>query len=142
MGHSAVQDLERRFLPKLRDLERSLKATYPMLQFEIWSGSTGGLTEYQGHDVGLECMFPNAQSHEANCVALMVGIKHLTSAPLLCDASVGWCAGSHPDVELSLIQDPLPLSTSALESVESRFLELAIVFDEAIQAWRLEHAGA
>jgi hypothetical protein len=137
-----VADLERRFLPRLELLKGRLETSYPNYRLSVWSSSVGARTEYQGHDVGLECTFPDATADESDCVALSIGVKHLTGIPLLCDASVGWGQGASLDAQIDLILDPVPYSDASVADIESRLPELAAVFETAIASWQELHASA
>ena len=137
-----IADLEMRFLSRLEILKGQLETSYPNYQLKVWSSSVGALTEYQGHCVGLECIFPDASAHESDNVAIVIGVKHLTTNPLLCDASVGWGQGASPGIQLDLIEDPQPYSDAPVAEVESRMSELAAVFERAVASWRDFHASA
>lgn len=131
----AVAQLEAFFLPLLQEEEKRLSAEYPTFKFNVWSLSVGGHTDYQGHDVGIECTFPDAIDDEADSVALIVGVKHLTTAPVICEASVGWGSGEHPQVASDLLETPIPLSQEALQALATQLPALLQTFWEALQAW-------
>ena len=139
MSH-VVASLEGMFLHHLEALKNSLSAKYPRYKFNTYSSSVGGLTEYQGHDVGIECIFPDAADHESDCVALVIGVKHLTTSPLLCEASVCWGAGASPDVQGEVIATPIPYSENALHDASARLPELVATFESAISVWNAQHA--
>jgi hypothetical protein len=132
---NVVAELENFFLPLLREAEQCFAAEYPAFKFQVWFSSTGGRTAYQGHDLGLECLFPDASTDEANCLVLTIGVMYLTSEPKLCDASVGWGTGDHPDTSINLIDNPLPFTREALLTVGARFPEIVAIFQEALEAW-------
>jgi hypothetical protein len=140
--HEVISDLEKRFLPHLESLKTRLEAVYPNYRLRVWSSSTGSRTEYQGHDLGLECIFPDAADEESDCVALMIGVKHLTTEPLLCNASVGWGQGASPDAQVELVADPVRYSEATAGDVESRISELVRVFEVAVSSWQGFHARA
>jgi hypothetical protein len=129
-----VKELEETFLPRLQAARDSFASEYPSLTFNVWSSPTGSLTEYKGHDVGIECMFPDAPDDRANCVAIIVGVKHLTTLPLLCDASVGWGAGASPDITLNLLPSPVAYSQQSLSLLSLQFEQLLEVFGRAVAA--------
>ena len=70
-----VQELERKFLPLCESARDAIAAKYPNFQFNVWSSSVGGATPLQGHNLGLEAVFPNAPPEKANTVAIIIGIK-------------------------------------------------------------------
>ena len=131
----AVAKLEAFFLPLLQQEEKRLSAEYPMFKFNVWSWSVGGRTDYQGHDVGIECTFPDATGNEADCVALIIGVNHLTSVPQICEASVGWGSGQHPEVTTDLVETPIPFSQEALQRLVGLLPTLLQTFRQALQAW-------
>ena len=139
---NAVAEMERVFMPLMKAAERACAAHYPAFEFNVWSSSTGGLTSYQGHDIGLECIFPNATEYEANCVALTVGAMHLTTDPKLCQASVGWGSGHAPDVTLELLESPVALTSASLQDVANRIPELVSTFERALAAWSARKTDA
>ena len=132
---SAVAKLERAFLPLLQEAERATASEYPEFKFNVGSSSVGGLTEYKGHIVWLECRFPDAADHEADSVAISVGVKHITTDPKLCEASLEWGNGQHPQVTLELLEQPVALTEQSLLEATVRFPELVHAFHRALQAW-------
>lgn len=132
---SAVVELEQAFLPLLRDAEHSVAAEYPKFRFNVGASSVGGQTEYQGHIVWLECLFPDAAENEADLVSILVGAKHVTTEPKLCEASVAWGNGQHPQVSVELLEQPLQLTELSLQQTAARFPELLAVYRRALQAW-------
>lgn len=133
----AVIGLERIFLPLLQGAERMVASEYPQFKFSSGSSSIGGLTEYKAHGVWLECEFPDAADHEANSVAIMIVVKHITTEPKLCEASVGWGQGQHPEHQIELLEHPVALTKQELQQIAVRFPELFRVFRNALAAWNL-----
>jgi hypothetical protein len=131
----AVIEFERTFLPLLHEAERAVASAYPRFKFSVGSSSIGSLTEYQGHIAWLECIFPDAADHEANSVVLMIGVKHVTTEPELCSASVEWGSGLHPDVMLELLEHPVALTEVTLRETAMHFPQLTRVFRNALEAW-------
>ncbi|MCK6473717.1 MAG: hypothetical protein L6R28_18490 [Planctomycetes bacterium] len=136
-----VHELEQRFLPSLREAQRKLQACYPVYEFNVWSQPIGQQTQYQGHDMGLEAVFPKASKEHANNVALIIGVMHLTTEPKLHEASVGWGQGHAPDVCLELIETPVALTQGALEEVERGLPRLIETFERAIAAYNEREAS-
>ena len=138
----AVTELERVFLPLLQEAERVASSEYPQFKFNVGSSSVGGLTEYQGHTVWLECTFPDAADDEADSLAIMVGVKHITTEPKLSEASVEWANGHHPEHALELLEHPVALTEEQLQETAMRFPELLRVFRSALQAWSARGSNA
>jgi hypothetical protein len=130
-----VEDLEARFLPWFRDAAEQLRLQFPNYKFMVWSSSVGGATTYQGHNLGVECLFPDAADHEADCVAAYVGVKHLTTEPQLAAVCVEWGNGQHPDVRVEFVEDDTPLDSQSMDEAASRLPELLRVFRAAVDAW-------
>jgi len=137
-----VAELENTFLPLLLEAKVVAESAYPQFKFNVGSSSVGGKTEYQGHNVWLECTFPDAADHEADSVALLVGVKHITTQPKLCDASVEWGNGHHPKVSLELLEEPTLFTEQALQQTAARLPELLQVFRRALEAWAVRGADA
>lgn len=91
--HPLVEQIDQLFLPGLERLASQMRGQLPALEFNAWQSPTGTLTEYQGYDLGLECVFPQAADNAPNAVALTIDLCHLTSTPRLM-ASVGWSGPS------------------------------------------------
>ena len=138
----AVTELERIFLPLLQGAERVAASEYPQFKFNSGSSSVGALTEYKGHSVWLECTFPDAADHEADSVAILVGVKHITTEPKLCEASVEWGNGQHPEYVLELLEHPVALTEHQLQQTATRFPELLRVFKNALEAWGVRGSNA
>jgi hypothetical protein len=136
-----VHDLEATFLPLFREAERDATAMYPALRFNVWSSSVGGATAYQGHSIGLECIFPDAKDEESDNVSASVVVRHLSTNPEICEASVEWGQGWHPDITLDIIDKPLSLSAEAIQHVEQRIPELLQVFYKALRSWLARGTG-
>ena len=130
--YQIVQELEEMFLPRLREVNDALERVFPLLRFNVWSSSVGGSTPYQGHDVGLECIFPDTPDDLADNVAIVIGVKHLTTAPLLCEASVCWGQGWHPEISAGLLPNPVAYSTAELNAISARLDELVECFRSAV----------
>jgi len=121
-GH-IVEVLEERLLAQLGDAATRLQRQYPRLRIHTWSSPVGSGTEYQGHDVGIDCVNPAASEAEPGNLALSLGVMHLTTEPMLCTADVRWGQGG-PDGGLDLLPEPVPWSLQALHALEARLPEL------------------
>ena len=90
--HPLVEQVKQLFLPDLERLASEMRQRFPALELNVLHYPVGPLTEYQGYDVGVECVFPQAAPHAADNVALTIGFCHLTSTPKVM-AGVGWGSG-------------------------------------------------
>src|SRR5688572_18436967 len=108
---NAVAELERLFMPLLKAAEQRCAARYPAFRFNVGSSPVGSLTSYQGHNVWLECLFPDAADNESDNVALIIDVMHLTTEPLICDASVTWSSGHSPAASVDLLDSPVALTS-------------------------------
>lgn len=130
-----AKEIEKCFLPLCQSIVDRLSKIYPQYDFTTWSSSTGSLTEYQGYDVGVECVFPQAKDNQANCVAITIGVKHLKSIPVICEASVGWGAGCDPDVGMEVIDEPIHATKEAIDNLKMHFGKLTECFEQAVGSW-------
>jgi hypothetical protein len=87
--HPLIERIEELFIPDLERLASHMRQQFPALRFNVWHGPTGTLTDSQGYDVGLECLFPQAAKDAPNSLALSVDVCYLTSIPRLM-ADVVW----------------------------------------------------
>jgi hypothetical protein len=93
---SLVDDLAARVMPLLHGARDALAAAWPRHRFQVGTHPIGGLTDYQGHEIYLVCLFTDGRDPDS--LQLTVNLAYLTSAPrLLLD--VVWGSG---DVEASL----------------------------------------
>jgi hypothetical protein len=120
---AVVEALERKILPHLAAAAKTLRERHPCLTINTWSSHTGSLTEYQGHDVGIDCLNPAALESEPNNVALIIGVQHLTTRPLLCEAHVVWGSGG-PVGGIDLLPKPVPWSEEVIQRIENQLPEL------------------
>jgi hypothetical protein len=131
-------ELKARFLRPLQELAEALRRQVPGRQLRVYEGPVGSATEYQGYDVGIECLLPNVSPDQPDNVALQIGVCHLTSKPRVM-ADVVWghpsghveaafredWSGNHewpeatPDV-LQAIEDDLPRLTAAFVAAVKR----------------------
>ena len=129
--------LEGRFLPLLEEACAAISLEYPAYKFNVWSSAVGSMTDYQGHNLGLECLLPDATDDEADNFALLIGAMHLTTEPMICEACVEWSQGGHPDIRIELLSEPLPFSSEAIDQIVLQLPELLLVFRKALQAWKI-----
>ena len=113
-----IQTLEERFLGRFEEFAAQLESDFAQIRAMAYSGPVGSLTPYQGYDVGVDCCLPDASPQESDNVALSIGVMHLTTEPMLCEASVGWGA-PNAYTELDLLEESVPLSSEAIEAIEA-----------------------
>lgn len=114
---SIVEEIENRFLPRLKEAVVDLQREFPELKINTWSASVGSLTEYQGHDIGIDCLIPNAPENQPDNIALSIGAMHITTVPKLCTADVCWGAPNAVQ-ELDLVNNPMPCTSETLSQIE------------------------
>ncbi len=116
-----VQEMERRFLPILNDMSKHLAREFPEVRTRVLSSAVGSLTDYQGQNLGVECLFPNATPDQDDNVALIISVKHLTTQPLIDSVDVCWGLGY---VEDTLFPNPMEATESALAQIEANLPRL------------------
>ncbi len=130
--HSIVQELERRFLPSLHKMAEEISREFPSVKVNVWSHSIGSRTNYQGHNIGIECLFSNANLDQVDNVALSIDVKHLTTVPEIVSADVCW---GHPSgyIEAELLQVPVAFDEDVLGKLEDGLQELYSALRTAIE---------
>ena len=134
--HPLVIQVEKLFLPEVERLASEMRQLFPALKFNVWRSPVGVLTQYQGYDFGVECVFPTNTVNISDNVALSVELFHLTSTARVM-AQVGW---GHPsgDIEASFsdwqssAQWPEATPT-VLAELEQSFPKLILAFRSAVQ---------
>lgn len=143
MSNPLITELERRFLSKFRAVVDELRREFPSIRITTFSHSVGSATSYQGHSVGIACLFLHAPPDHADNIALSIDVMHLTSEPKLNEASVCWGAGAGPGgLEADLIDSPIPFSTAALDQVEAELPVLYRALSSALRDPPFPHAAA
>jgi len=132
--------LEERFLPLLNKAQTLLSSEYPAYTFKVWSSAVGSNTPYQGHHVALECLLPDVTDDEADNFALLIGVMHLTTEPMICEACVEWSQGEHPDIRIELVTTPLLFCSETIDQITSQLPELLLVFRKTLHAWEVRSA--
>ena len=117
-----IQTLEERFLKRFRNYAAQLEMDFVRVRATAHSLSAGSVTPLQGHTICLECFFPDASPEESDNVAICIGVKHLKTEPVLCNASVEW--GEPGGTELDLLEEPLPCSPEAIGIIEAAVPQL------------------
>lgn len=134
---NVVRKLEDTFLTELRLLSEKFRTRYPDYSFNVWSSPVGSLTPLQGHNLGLECIFPDTEKWQADCVAIIIGVAHLTTEPVFQEAGVGWGAGETPSFKgMDLIENSPPFTDESLAQIHSQFGTLSEAFEKAIESWK------
>jgi hypothetical protein len=135
--HSLVEQIEEMFLPTLNRLALEMQQRHPELIFAVWSSPTGTLTDYKGHDLGVECCFQQSSPKVASVVALSIDVCHLTSTPRVM-LEVGWAhpsghvEASYPDDWSS--SDEWPTATpEVLNDLKRRFPDFIRAFQLAVE---------
>jgi len=135
--HPIVEQIEELFLPELQRLASDLQQRHPNLAFNVWHSAVGCLTDYQGYDFGVECLFPKVTQKATDNIALTIGLCHLTSTPKLM-ADVVWghpsgnCEASFRD-NLRSIDDWPVAEQSVIDELNAYFPMLARAFRSAIE---------
>jgi hypothetical protein len=96
---TSVRSWLERVRTRLEALLPSLRTEFPSVTFGTFGGPVGSVTEFQGHDVGLEASFPSG-----DCVALVASAAYLTTEPRV-SADVSWNAEADGGVEASTWQN-------------------------------------
>ncbi len=116
---SIVQELEQRLLPGLQKVAGEISKQFPKVKANVWSSPVGSLTDLHGHDLGIDCLLTEAGPDETDTVALSVTVRHLSTTPLIDQASVCWGAPS-AHAEAELYPDPIEVTEDSLQELESR----------------------
>jgi hypothetical protein len=127
--YSIVESLEQKLLTPFRGLADHLSSQFPNLVINVYSQSVGSLTEYQGHQIVIDCLFIDAPLDQPDNVALCIDLQHLTTNPRI-DADVCW---GHPSghVEAEFSAEPLDVSDKVLNDL---YADLPRLYDSLIEA--------
>lgn len=130
-----VSQLRARLLPILQSCEQELKREHPDLTTNIYDWPVGELTSWQGHDIGMECLFKNVPPQRPDHIALSVSLKHLDKTPSLASADVMW---GHPSgyIEASLFPESVEFSPDSLAEAIEGLPELFTALKQAIRRGR------
>lgn len=83
-----VKKLEERLLPDFESVAEKIRTIISDVSVQVYSSSIGSLTEFQGHDFWIDCIFIKPISETDN-VALGVELCHITTIPRIY-AGVTW----------------------------------------------------
>ena len=130
-----VSQLRVCLLPILQAWQQELRREYPDVTMNIYDWPVGELTNWRGHDIGIECTFKNAAPKWSDNVALSVSLKHLHKTPSIVSAEVVW---GHPSgyVEASVLPASVEFSSDRLERLIERLPELFTALKQAIRRGR------
>jgi hypothetical protein len=130
-----VSHLRASLLPILQAWERELRRAYPDVTTNIYDCSLGKLTDWNGHLIGIECIFKNVAPEWPDDLALLVSLKHLHETPSIDSADVVW---GHPSgyVEASVLPASVEFSLDRLEELIKRLPELFTALRQAIRRGR------
>jgi hypothetical protein len=126
-----VKQLEDMFLPHFRQCAEELRGMFPSATFNVYSSSIGALTDWQGHDIGIECLLPDVPREQADNVAFSISVFHLTTLPMVM-ADVAWGHPSGQRVD-EWTAAPVPFAAEALADLKGGLLRLAKSFESAIR---------
>jgi hypothetical protein len=132
---NVVQELEKRLLPSLQKVAEEISKQFPRVKASVWSSPVGSLTDLQGHDLGIDCLITDAGPDETDSVALSVGVRKLTTTPLIDQAGVCWGASSG-QVEAELYPDPIEVTDESLQELEA---QLPFLYDALKRAVKRGH---
>ena len=129
--NGVVENLEHKLLTPFNELAERLRAEFPNVWTKVYSQSVGSLTEYQGHQIVIDCLLKDAPDDRPDNVALGVDLRHLTTVPKI-DADVCW---GHPSghVEAEFSFDPIEVSDQVLTDLYS---DLPRLYEALIAAVR------
>ena len=131
MSAGWVQRIGDRVLPLLRSIADDIAREHPDVKVQVWDGPVGSLTELQGHDFGVECLFHDRAADETDTVALSINVAHLTTHPKLTSLDVCW---GHPSgtLEIDVLADRIDLDDAALERILAELPRLASALRSAV----------
>jgi len=135
--HSMVEQIERVLLPELQNVASDMRNRHSILEFNVWHGPEGALTDNPGYSIGIECVFPRNGGDIANNVALCIDLSQLATTPKLV-ADVVW---GHPtgEVEISFPErcgsmDQWPEATpQTIAELAEALPKLIKAFETAVQ---------
>jgi hypothetical protein len=130
-----IDELERRFLPRLEVMAAQLRNEFPDVRINTWSWSTGtATTDNPAHNLGIDCLFPFAPPSISDNVALIIGVIQVNRDPHLSELQVSWGADSTDDcIDVDLLEAPIPWSPDAISRVEAALPTLLEVLTKALR---------
>ncbi|WP_426437371.1 hypothetical protein [Bradyrhizobium genosp. P] len=130
----SVSQFRASLLPIMQIWEQELRREYPDVTTTICDSSVGRLTDWNGHNIGIDCLFKEATPDSPDNLALMISLKHVHKAPSLVSADVVW---GHPAyVEASVLPECVEFSPDHLAQLIKRLPELFTALKQAIRRGR------
>lgn len=135
--NNLVKTLEVQYLPLLKKLRDKLSSQYPNLRFNTFYSRSGSETPFQGHSIGLECIFPKQPPNLSDNVGFEICVCHRTAHPrLMADVVWGYPSG-YPEAALTdewRTSEDWPIVTSdTLDWLAKSFASLCQSFEEAVR---------
>ena len=84
-----IDELNLRFMPVLTRMAEQLAQDFPGMKVNLYSHAVGTKTDWQGHDWGIDCYFPDAPERMPDYTCVSVEAGRLTTKPIL-NAAIGW----------------------------------------------------
>src|SRR5262245_59870688 len=127
-----VSQLRVSLLPILQVWQQELRREYPDVTMNIYDWPVGSLTDWNGHNIGIECIFKETAPDSPDNLALTVSLMHVHEAPSLVSADVVW---GHPSgyVEASVLPGCVEFSPDHLAKLIKRLPELFTALKQAIR---------
>lgn len=126
----SVSQLRASLLPILQIWQQELRREYPNVMTNICDCSVGDLTDWNGHNIGVDCLFKKSAEDSPDNLALLVSLKHVNKAPSIVSADVVW---GHGYVEASVLPKCVEFSPDHLAELIERLPELFTVLKRAIR---------
>jgi hypothetical protein len=129
---SPVRELRTRVQPILQNWGDRLRADHPDVRTNVFDASVGSTTDFQGHVIGIDCLFTSSAADKADNVALEIVLSHLHETPMIVCADVTW---GHPSghVEAELLPNPIEFSQEHLADLIERLPALFVALQGAVR---------
>lgn len=129
-----------RLLPFFDQVAQSAQERFPDVKLSVYFGSVGSLTGYDGYDVGVECLLPEAPANRSDNVAFSVGLCHMSGSPrIMADVVWGHPSGHSEGTfdESWGTNDDWPLATKeTIDDLEKDLPRLRQAFMAAVERGR------
>jgi hypothetical protein len=131
MASPWVTRFEDQLMPTFERIAQEIRQTFPEMTARVWSSPIGSSTEFQGHCMGVDCVFKDAPPEASDCVALTIQLAYLTTRPQLTSADVCW---GHPSghCEEELMSEPLDLSDAVIQQLQANLPTLESALRAAV----------
>jgi hypothetical protein len=141
--NTLVSNLERELLAPFREAAEKLCNEFRNVSANVYSQSVGALTEYQGHQIVIDCLLTDVPDDQPDNVSLSVELQKLSSMPKI-NADVCW---GHPSgyIEAEFSHEDQNVSDNVLTNLHSQLPHLYEVLVEAVRRrkpsnWNQPHA--